>query len=83
MVINYVKYLNLWHNGDCNRLEFFSGYMDAFERSKDILSLKEKYGEDVQYDGNVGRFEYFNRKELIEELNKIYTCLDTHPDHII
>jgi hypothetical protein len=57
--------------------------MDAYERREDILKLVDKYGDDVQYDGMIGTFEYFNRKELIDELNKIYTCLGTHPNHII
>lgn len=69
--------------GDCNKLVFFSGFMDAFEFRNEILALREKYGEDVQFDGEVGMLEYFNKKELIEELNKIHAeHHGTFPGHI-
>lgn len=82
MLINYIKYLNLQED-QCNKLEFFSGYMDAYERRNDILKLKEKYKDDIYYDGNIGTIEYFNRKELITELNKMNITLDTNHDHVI
>jgi hypothetical protein len=57
--------------------------MDAFEHRNEVLSLKEKYGDDLIFDGEVGMLEYFNRKELIEELNKISSNhYDTFPGHI-
>jgi len=76
--------MNLRSDGHCNKLEFFSGYMDAFERRTEILKLQDKYGDDINFDGEVGTFEYFSRKELIEELNKIMNIgYDTYTGHII
>lgn len=84
MTICYVKYLNLREDRCCNKLLFFSGYMDAYEHRNEVLKLKGQYGDDVLFDGEVGQFEYFNRKDLIEELNKIVnTGYDTFPGHII
>lgn len=83
MTICYIKYINLKAEGDCSKLIFFSGFMDAFEHRTEILKLQEIHGDDIIFDGEVGIFEYFNRKELIEELNRIpYKDCRTRPDHI-
>ncbi len=82
MTICYVKYINLRAEDDCNKLVFFSGFMDAFEYRNEVLALKDKNGDDILFDGEVGMFEYFSRKELIEELNKISSSARTFSGHI-
>ena len=82
MIICYLKYCNL-NNNPCNKVEFFRGFMDAYERRNEILKMQENYA-DLFFDGQVGTIEYFTTKELIVELNKICNITDdTYHGHII